>query len=101
MPSIFHSLFSVSSLIILVKNSNVEAAGVNYDGRKYCSPEDSCFPSVAELTAFNRSVSGHLHVERPIGAICFPADPAYNPMACAAQSSSSTDDQWISDHFPS
>ena len=101
MPSIVPLLSSVLSLILVFNNGNVQAAGVNYGGRKYCALGDSCFPSATELAAFNRSVSGQLHVERPIGAICYPDDPVYNPMTCAIQSDSSSDSQWISDHFAS
>ena len=67
-----------------------------------CLVGQRCFPSAAELAAFNASIGGRLHAERPIGAVCYAQDKAFNEQACFAGIANLTwfHDQWISDHFP-
>lgn len=67
-----------------------------------CFPGQKCFPTLAELAAFNTSVDGALFSQRPIGAICYPNDPDFDPIECQRKMQSFTffSDQWISDTPP-
>lgn len=73
------------------------ALGVSASPR--CSTGDRCFPNSSVLAAFNSSIGGKLHSERPIGASCYPSDPLYNATACSEVKSKYGDDQWRSDLF--
>ncbi|KAI0045108.1 FAD-binding domain-containing protein [Auriscalpium vulgare] len=64
-----------------------------------CLSGDACFPSLSTLDAFNSSIGGKLHAERPIGAVCYVADTAYNASACADLTARYGDDQYRSDLF--
>lgn len=64
----------------------------------YCFVGQSCFPSSTALAAFNSSVGGNLHAQRPIGAVCYKQDPLYDAALCKAEYASFYDDQWLSDH---
>ncbi|UKZ53296.1 hypothetical protein TrVGV298_007088 [Trichoderma virens] len=48
-----------------------------------CQPGQSCWPTISEWQAFNRSVSGSLRVTVPIGSVCFPSSPNFDDDACA------------------
>lgn len=67
-----------------------------------CLVGQRCFPSASDLAAFNASIGGRLFAERPIGAVCYAKDEAFNEQACFAGIENLTwfHDQWISDHFP-
>lgn len=65
-----------------------------------CLVGQPCFPSASDLAAFNKSIDGQLFSERPIGAVCYAKDPAYNKKQCAAEVPKFFDGWWISDHFP-
>ena len=47
----------------------------------YCLPQDSCFPSASDLTAFNASVSGRLLAPPPYGQVCYAG--FFDAAACA------------------
>ena len=64
-----------------------------------CLSGDNCFPSDEVLSAFNSSIHGKLHVERPAGAPCYHTDPAYNATYCAAITQNYQNDQWREDVF--
>lgn len=64
-----------------------------------CYPGDSCFPSVAALSAFNASIGGKLFAERPTAAVCYPADPAYDASSCSVATTNYAVDQWRADQF--
>lgn len=65
-----------------------------------CLAGQGCFPSASELAAFNASIGGRLFTERPIGALCYATDKAFNGQECNTELPNFFDDQWISDHFP-
>ncbi|KAI0265565.1 hypothetical protein BC834DRAFT_165693 [Gloeopeniophorella convolvens] len=64
-----------------------------------CLTGEACFPSAATLAAFNRTIGGKLHAERPIGAVCYPGDPAFNQNACDTVTQNWNWDQWLSFQF--
>lgn len=66
----------------------------------HCLAGQSCFPSVADFSAFNASVGGQLFIERPFGDVCYAKDPAYNKAQCQVVVQNFNNPQWISDHFP-
>ena len=47
----------------------------------YCVPGQPCFPSAAELTAFNQSISGRLFAPPPYGQVCYQG--YFNSAQCA------------------
>jgi len=65
-----------------------------------CLVGQQCFPSASELAAFNASIGGRLFAERPIGAVCYAKDKAFNKQECYAELPNFFDDLWISDRFP-
>lgn len=47
-----------------------------------CLPGDSCFPTQAVISSFEKTLSRPLIHPRPIAAVCFPHDPSFNAAAC-------------------
>ena len=56
----------------------------------YCVPGEPCFPSAAELAAFNQSVSGRLFAPPPYGQVCYQGH--FDPAACALLIQNHTDE---------
>ncbi|PPQ84751.1 hypothetical protein CVT24_002632, partial [Panaeolus cyanescens] len=48
-----------------------------------CLPGSPCFPSPPVIKAFEKTLSEPLIHPRPMGSVCFPNDPTFNPTACA------------------
>lgn len=71
----------------------------DYFSSDYCYAGQRCYPSLKELAAFNSSVSGRLQSNRPISAICYQNDPAFNQAACDAQAPNLNSTNWRVDHF--
>ncbi|KAF7983609.1 hypothetical protein HWV62_20522 [Athelia sp. TMB] len=57
-----------------------------------------CFPTPAELHAFNRTVGGRLVAVRPLQAVCYRG-PAFDAAACAEVNAHYTDDIYRTDHI--
>ncbi len=47
-----------------------------------CLPGESCFPSAAVISTFEKSLTHPLIHPRPIANVCFRGDPAFNAAAC-------------------
>ncbi|KAJ5250772.1 hypothetical protein N7489_001182 [Penicillium chrysogenum] len=47
-----------------------------------CAPSDPCWPSGADWSALNETVSGRLIKTIPPGSVCYKSEPNYNPSAC-------------------
>ncbi|CAG8285049.1 unnamed protein product [Penicillium nalgiovense] len=47
-----------------------------------CAPSDPCWPSDADWSALNKTVSGRLIKTIPPAAVCYKSEPNYNPSAC-------------------
>ncbi|KAF2281462.1 FAD-binding domain-containing protein [Westerdykella ornata] len=48
-----------------------------------CTPNDTCWPSSAEWSAFNDTLSGRLYRGVPPASVCYPSQPNYNEDRCA------------------
>ncbi|PPQ79352.1 hypothetical protein CVT24_007456 [Panaeolus cyanescens] len=48
-----------------------------------CLPGSPCFPSPPVIKSFEKTLSEPLIHPRPMGSVCFPNDPTFNPTACA------------------
>ncbi|CAE6524284.1 unnamed protein product [Rhizoctonia solani] len=70
-------------------------------GGEFCLAGQPCFPSESILAQFNSSVSGRLHSERPVGAVCYEGDPIFNQSACNDIANKTSSSNWRVDHFPS
>jgi hypothetical protein len=81
------------ALQVLWPSSGTAVAGTCFAGQP-------CFPSASELDEFNKSVDGQLFAERPIGAVCYAKDVAYNEKECLADIPNFFNGTWIVDHFP-
>ncbi|KAH7103259.1 FAD-binding domain-containing protein [Auriculariales sp. MPI-PUGE-AT-0066] len=57
--------------------------------RTWCTPGSACFPSSAQLTAFNATVGGRLIKTIPYAAVCYDG-PYYNATACESLVSNQT-----------
>lgn len=66
----------------------------------YCWPGQACFPSDAELNAFNRSVNGALHAQRPVNAVCYRKDTLFNQAQCDEVSANYNSTNWRIAHSP-
>lgn len=65
----------------------------------YCAKGSSCFPTQAQLAAFNTSIGGRLYSARPISSVCYAKDPSFSPTACANLQANNFNDQFRSDNF--
>ncbi|CAE6387203.1 unnamed protein product, partial [Rhizoctonia solani] len=59
-----------------------------------------CFPPEDVLARFNASISGRLHSERPVGAVCYEGDPSFNQEACNDVAKNTNSSNWRVAHFP-
>ncbi|KAJ5425253.1 hypothetical protein N7465_000323, partial [Penicillium sp. CMV-2018d] len=47
-----------------------------------CTPKDSCWPLASEWASLNATLSGCLIKTVPLGSVCYPSQPNYDPVAC-------------------
>ncbi|CEL56997.1 6-hydroxy-D-nicotine oxidase OS=Arthrobacter oxidans PE=1 SV=2 [Rhizoctonia solani AG-1 IB] len=66
----------------------------------FCLADQPCFPSADVLAQFNATISGRLHSERPIGAVCYQDDPDFNQAACNDVAKNTNSSNWRIAHFP-
>ncbi|KAF2117142.1 hypothetical protein BDV96DRAFT_571629 [Lophiotrema nucula] len=66
------SYLSSTSALVAAKENNCK-----------CTPDGSCWPSTAEWSSFNETISGHLIRSIPPASVCYPSQPNYNEEQCA------------------
>jgi hypothetical protein len=65
--------------------AEVKSKFLSRDSKCRCLPEDSCWPSTAQWTAFNESIGGKLIATIPIASSChFDAFETFNSEECTA-----------------
>ena len=87
--------------ILFVGGATARPNPNDYFSSDYCYPGQRCYPSLKELASFNSSVGGRLQSDRPIGAVCYRNDPAFNQAACDTLSANSNSTNWRVEHFGS
>ncbi|KAF7977680.1 hypothetical protein HWV62_2920 [Athelia sp. TMB] len=73
-------------------------AGLLAAAHARCYYGQPCFPSPAELQAFNRTVGGRLVAIQPLQAVCY-AGPAFDAAACGDVNAHYGNDTYRSDHI--
>ncbi|GAB1524539.1 hypothetical protein RhiTH_007693 [Rhizoctonia solani] len=84
------SLVVASASILPPRSADIE----------FCLADQPCFPPPDVLAQFNASISGRLHSERPIGAVCYKDGPSFNQAACIEVAKNTNSSNWRVEHFP-
>ncbi|KAM0245346.1 hypothetical protein ACHAQJ_010580 [Trichoderma viride] len=67
-----------SGALLALASLVAPAVGISFT----CQPGQSCWPSLQQWNAFNKTVSGRLKTPVMLASPCFPSSPNYDPNVC-------------------